>query len=64
MLDKKQELIDKLEEKEAQLKRAERESQAWNRGRHKSASNAPVSKLYVESLRKEIAELRQQLKKL
>ena len=63
-MDTKQELIEKIREKEAELQRSERESQAWNRGRHKSASNAPISKLYVESLRKEIAELRQQLKKL
>ena len=63
-MDTKQELIEKIREKEAELQRSERESQAWNRGRHKSISNAPVSKVYVKSLRKEITELNQQLRGL
>ena len=63
-MDTKQELIEKIREKEAELQRSERESQASNRGRHNSTSNAPVSQIYVKSLRKEIAELNQQLRGL
>ena len=51
------ELEDLIAKKEAQLSRAERESNAWNSGKYKTSSNAPISKILVNSLRKEIAEL-------
>jgi hypothetical protein len=57
----KQELIKTIEEKESQLHKAELESSAWNNGKYKNSSNASVSKIFVESLRKEISRLREQL---
>ncbi len=57
----KQELLKKIAEKESQLIKAERESTAWNRGKYKTSSNANMSKMLVESLRKEIAKLKLQL---
>ncbi|MDX2424663.1 MAG: hypothetical protein QNK15_00245 [Cycloclasticus sp.] len=60
-MDTKQELTDKIQEKEAQLYRAQRESEAWNKGKNKNSSNAPISKILVESLKKEISELEQKL---
>jgi len=64
----KQEKIDALreevEKKERQLYRVTREMHAWNKGRAKSHSNAEASKLFVESQKKEIAELRSRLRNL
>ena len=53
-----------IEERESQLYRAEKESNSWNRGKYKNSSNAPISKILVASLRKEITELRKQLESL
>ena len=64
ILDTKQELIDKIEEKKAQLYRAQRESETWSKGKYKNSSNAPISKIYVTSLQKEIKELKQKLDSL
>ncbi len=58
----KQKLIKEIEKMELQLHRAEQESDAWNSGKYKNSSNADVSKIYVDSLRKSIAKLRQQRK--
>lgn len=63
-MSEKQNLEKKIEEKEAQLSRAEQESAAWNKGKYKNSSNAPISKIYVESIRKELNELRTQLESL
>lgn len=60
-MDNKKELVAKIEEKEAQLQRAVQESNAWNKGKYKTSSNAEVSKIYVDTLRKEISGLREQL---
>jgi predicted nucleic acid-binding Zn-ribbon protein len=64
----KQEEIEALrkevEKKERQLYRANREMHAWNKGRAKSHANAEMSKLFVKSLEKEIAEHRSQLRNL
>ncbi|MGB4296021.1 MAG: hypothetical protein GYA72_02610 [Deltaproteobacteria bacterium] len=57
MASKIKELEDLITEKEAQLSRAERESNAWNSGKYKTSSNSPISKILVNSLRKEIADL-------
>lgn len=46
-----------IEEKEQQLARAKSESFAWNKGKFKNSSNAQVSNIYVESLKKEISNL-------
>ena len=61
ILDTKQDLINKLEEKEAQLFRAQRESDSLNKGKYKKSSNAQVSKIYVDSLQKEVDKLRQEI---
>jgi len=50
-----------IEQKEAQLYRAELESDAWNKGEYKTSSNAKVSKIYVKSLQSEIQKLKEQL---
>ncbi|HIJ28648.1 MAG: hypothetical protein HN661_03895 [Gammaproteobacteria bacterium] len=50
-----------IEQKETQLYRAEQESDAWNKGKYKTSSNADVSKIYVKSLRNELQELREKL---
>jgi hypothetical protein len=55
------ELKVKIDEKEIQLNSAERESNVWNSGRFKSSSNVKVSKIFVDSLRKEIKEFHEQL---
>jgi hypothetical protein len=61
-VDIKQELIKKIEDKEIQLQKAERESDVWNnKSKLKNSSNAKMSKIYVESLIKEIRKLREQL---
>ncbi len=57
-----EDLIKKIEDKENKLSSAIRESDCWNKGKYKkSSSNAPISKIYVDSLRREISSLREQL---
>ncbi|EPN3982851.1 hypothetical protein [Vibrio parahaemolyticus] len=60
----KEELLEKIESKEAQLLKAESESDVWNRGKYNKSSNAEVSKIFVKSLQSEIADLENQLSKL
>ncbi|NAO97295.1 hypothetical protein CXF94_20100 [Halomonas sp. Choline-3u-9] len=47
--------------KEADLNHAEGESQSLNSGKYKSSSNAVMSKILVNSLRREINDLYKQL---
>jgi len=63
-MSEKQDIERKVEEKEIQLFQAEQESAAWNKGKYKENSNAPMSKIYVESIREELNELRSRLEKL
>ena len=58
---KNDELQELIANKEQQLSRAESESDYWNKRKYKNSSNASVSKIYVSSLQKEIADLRAQL---
>ncbi|EGQ7760109.1 hypothetical protein FWP56_21410 [Vibrio vulnificus] len=60
----REELLEEIERKEAQLLRAQSESNSWNRGRYGKSSNAEVSKIFVKSLKSEIAALEDQLSKL
>ncbi len=60
----KKALEKKILEKEGQLYRATKESHAWNKGKYKAYADAQGMKLFVESLRKEVAELKAQLIKL
>jgi len=60
----KENLKEKIRQKESQLSRAEQESNAWNTGKYKNSSNAPMSKALVSSLRKELSELREELENL
>jgi len=53
-----------IKTRERQLYRANKQTNAWNKGGVKSHFNANVSNLFVESERKEISELRAQLLKL
>ncbi len=57
-------LREAIKKKEGQLYRAEKEMTAWNSGKYKQHSNAKMSRLFVESSRKEIAALQGQLRKL
>ena len=57
-------LRDEVRKKERQLYRAEKEMNAWNGGKFKSHSNAKMSKQFVDSSRREIAELVAKLNKL
>lgn len=50
-----------IEQKEKQLMSAEAESRAWNKGKLSQSSNAALSKILVDSLEKELDELRQKL---
>ncbi len=63
-MDKKEALEKKISEKEGQLYRVTKASHAWNKGKYKTYSNGQRAKLFVESLRKEVAELRVQLIRL
>ncbi len=60
----KEELINKIQEKKDQLYRAQRECEAWNKGKYKNSSNAPVSRMLVNSIEKEIKELQNKLDSL
>ena len=60
----KEELLEKIESKEAQLLKAQSESTAWSRGKYNKSSIAEVSKVFVSSLQSEIADLENQLSKL
>lgn len=53
-----------IEKKERQLYRANLEMTAWHKGKYKSHSNTKMSKLFVESTRKEIANMLAKLRKL
>ncbi|EGR0722854.1 MULTISPECIES: hypothetical protein [Vibrio] len=60
----REELLEKIERKEAQLLKAQSESSAWNRGKYNKSSNTKVSKIFVKSLESEISDLENQLSKL
>lgn len=53
----KKELTDLILDKENQLFRAKKESECWNKGKYKKSSNADISKIFVNSLQKEISDL-------
>jgi predicted nucleic acid-binding Zn-ribbon protein len=57
-------LKQEIEKKERQLYRANKEMSAWNKGMARSHSNSKMSRLFMESQRKEIADLQMQLSKL
>jgi len=57
-------LREEIKEKEGQVYRANLEANAWSQGKNGSHSNASMTKIFVESSRKEIAELNAKLKKL
>ena len=57
----KDELLNKILDKEKQLDRAQSESDCWNNGKYKRSSNAPISKIFVSSIESEIASLRAEL---
>lgn len=50
-------LSELIARKEQQLRSAEAEMNVWNQGKYKSSSNASISKIHVESIRKELASL-------
>lgn len=54
---KRNELIKKIERVESQLQRESSESRSWNSGKYKNTSQAQMSKILVESRRKELAKL-------
>jgi hypothetical protein len=56
-----EEIEELIQKKEIQLQNAQRESAVLNKGKYKKSSNAEISKIFVESLQREIASLYQQL---
>jgi hypothetical protein len=56
------ELRQEIEKKEGQLYRANLEMTGWNKGKHQAHSNARMSRLLVDSSRKEIADLNAKLR--
>lgn len=54
-------LEDLIAKKEAQLARAESECNVWNKDKYKSGSNAKMSKVIVNSLKKQISDLYKKL---
>jgi len=63
-MSKKQEIINEIEKKEQILHKAELESNAWNSGKYKNSSNAKVTTVFVESLKKDIERLNTELSAL
>ena len=53
-----------IKNRERQLYRANKEMNAWSKGRARSLSNTNKANLWAENERKEISELRAQLLKL
>ena len=53
-----------IKKKERDLYRITKEMNTWNTGRHRPPSNAGNFKLFVETSKKEIADLRQKLTQL
>jgi hypothetical protein len=64
VLTEKQELMNKIQEKEAQLSQTQRESETWSKSKYKHSSNTLHSKIFVKSLRDEISKLYSQLNNL
>ncbi len=61
---RRSDILQKIKEKELQESKAERESESWNTGKYKDSSNAKISKVYLKSLRKEIASLYNELERI
>jgi hypothetical protein len=59
-----EELRERIQDKEGQLYRTEKEITSWSSSKYQSHSNAKMSKQFVDTSRKEIAELRSELRKL
>ena len=57
----KDNLIKKIEVKESQLHDLEQERSTWNSEKLKNSTNASLSKVLEESLRKDIARLKEKL---
>lgn len=53
-----------IKKKERDLYRVTKEMNTWNKGRHRPPSNAGNFKLFVETSKKEIADLSQKLAQL
>jgi len=72
-MNNKEQILEKINERKAELSSARRSSEKWNSGntkqfgnsgRTKQFGNSQVSKLKVQSLEKEIKELSDELRKL
>lgn len=61
MMRRKDEILKEIEQKQSQKANAERESEAWNKGKYKGSSNAQMSKTLVASFDKELQNLYQEL---
>jgi hypothetical protein len=53
-----------IKKKERDLYQANKETNNWNTGRHRPPSNVEMTKQFVESSKKEIADLNRQLAEL
>lgn len=60
----REDLIKKIEVKESQLHKLEEESSAWNSEKLENSTNDAISKVLIESLRKDIARLQEKLKSI
>ncbi|BDA61036.1 hypothetical protein [Shewanella xiamenensis] len=63
-MESKAQIKEIISKKEAQLSDARRESNALNTGKYKSSGNAQISKIFVQSLEKEIKDLYKELSEI
>ncbi len=57
-------LREEIKQKESQIYQANKNMNAWNKGMARSHANAKLNQLFVETQRKEIAELGVRLKSM
>lgn len=57
----KEDLLKKIEVKESQLTTLEKESTTWDDDKLNTSTNASISKVLIDSLRKDIARLKEKL---
>lgn len=59
--EREKELLEKIEETERRLDRAESEARAWNTGKYRQTEKAKMSKMLVSGYRKDLSKLHEQL---
>ncbi|MGB4294891.1 MAG: hypothetical protein WBJ16_04560 [Smithellaceae bacterium] len=64
MKTEKEIIQEELEKKQSQLDRVSSETKAWNKSKFNNSSNAAMSKILEESLKKDIANLQKKLEEI